>query len=146
MLVFCIWWKELLFSDEIEYSIGSHSQHRILLEPMPETYILIPGRTSKQGTTLNEGKYTEGYIKEINTLIVSPEDMEQLGVSEGEEVRMWNDVGEVTLPCKAAKGDDLPPGILFISYGDASSKLMGSDTQGSGMPDSKAFDVFLEKV
>jgi hypothetical protein len=24
----------------------------------PETFILIPGRTSRQGTTLNEGKLT----------------------------------------------------------------------------------------
>ena len=27
---------------------------------MAEAFILIPGRTSRQGTTLNEGKYTEG--------------------------------------------------------------------------------------
>ena len=45
---------------------------------MSETFILIPGRTSKQGTTLNEGKYTDGYIEEINTLQISPEDMERL--------------------------------------------------------------------
>ncbi len=113
---------------------------------MSETYILIPGRTSKQGTTLNEGKQTEGYLKEINTLVVSPEDMEKLNLAEGDQVRMWNDVGEVTIPCKPAKGDDLPPGLLFISYGDASSRLMSSDTQGSGMPDSKGFDVHLEKA
>jgi formylmethanofuran dehydrogenase subunit D len=57
---------------------------------------------------------------------------------------MWNDVGEVTVPCKTSKGDELPPGLLFISYGMWSSALMGGDTQGSGMPDSKGLDVFLE--
>ncbi|VAX39622.1 hypothetical protein MNBD_PLANCTO02-632 [hydrothermal vent metagenome] len=113
---------------------------------MPETYILIPGRTSKQGTTLNEGKYTDGYQMEINTLMISPEDMKKLGMVDGDEVRMWNDVGDVTVPCKTAKGDELPPGLLFISYGDISSRLMGSDTQGSGMPDSKGFDVHLQKA
>lgn len=35
---------------------------------MPETFPLIPGRTSTQGTTLNEGKYTEGYVTETSLL------------------------------------------------------------------------------
>jgi len=112
---------------------------------MPETYILIPGRTSKQGTTLNEGKYTEGYQTEINTLIISPEDMAQLALVDGDAVRMWNESGEAVVTCKAAKGDDLPPGLLFISYGDASCRLMSSETHGTGMPDSKGIDVHLEK-
>jgi len=109
-------------------------------------YLLIPGRTSKQGTTMNEGKYTEGYQEEISTLQVSPEDMEKLGAEPGDQLRMWNDVGEVLVSCKVAKPDELPPGILFISYGDKSCQLMGADTHGSGMPDSKGLDVYLEKV
>ena len=46
----------------------------------------------------------------------------------------------------AAKGDELPPGVLFIAYGDLSSRLMGGDTHGSGMPTSKGLDVAMEKV
>lgn len=42
--------------------------------------------------------------------------------------------------------DELPPGMLFIAYGDISSRLMGSDTHGSGIPTSKEIDVVLEKV
>jgi len=111
---------------------------------MQESFILIPGRTSRQGTTLNEGKSTEGYLEEISTLQVAPEDMQRLELEEGDLVRVYNDVGSITVPCKAARGDELPPGILFISYGDKSSHLMGGDTQGCGMPDSKGLDVFLE--
>ncbi len=113
---------------------------------MPEQFILIPGRTSKQGTTLNEGKYTDGYKEEINTLQIAPEDMQRLEITAGDQVRIWNDVGDVTVPCKASKGQELPPGMLFISYGDISSQLMGGETHGSGMPDSKGLDVFLEKA
>jgi len=40
----------------------------------------------------------------------------------------------------------LPEGILFIGYGDASCRLMGADTHGSGMPTSKGLDVELEKI
>ena len=37
--------------------------------PPPETFVLIPGRTSRQGTTLNEGKFTPGYVEETGTLM-----------------------------------------------------------------------------
>ncbi len=111
---------------------------------MAETFILIPGRTSKQGVTLNEGKYTDGYKDEINTLLICPDDMERLNIAEGDTIRVWNDVGEMIVPCKSGK-QELPPGLLFISYGDQSCRLMGGDTHGSGMPDSKGLDVYLEK-
>ncbi len=112
---------------------------------MPDTYVLIPGRTSRQGTSLNEGKYTETYKDEVNTLQVCPEDMQRLDLVEGDSVRMWNDFGDVVVPVRASKGDELPPGVLFISYGDVSSRLMSGDTHGTGMPDSKGLDVHLEK-
>ncbi len=111
---------------------------------MPEPFILIPGRTSRQGTSLNEGKYTDAYKEEINTLRMNAEDMERLGIGEGDRVRMWNRFAEVVVPCQADKGE-CPPGLLFISYGDISSRLMGGETHGSGMPDSKGLDVFVER-
>ena len=113
---------------------------------MSELFILIPGRTAQQGAALSEGKHTEGYRVEISTLLVSPEDMQRLEMADGDRVRVHNDVGEFTVPCKTARRDELPPGILFISYGDNSSRLMGGDTHGCGMPDSKGLDVFLEKA
>lgn len=113
---------------------------------MPEAFILIPGRTSEQGTTLNEGKYTDGYQIEIGTLQVAPQDIQRLGLKDGDLVRVWNEFGEVTVPIKPSKGDELPPGLLFISYGDKSSRLMGGETHGSGMPDSKGLDVWMEKA
>jgi formylmethanofuran dehydrogenase subunit D len=113
---------------------------------MPEQFILIPGRTSRQGTSLNEGKYTAEYQDEITTLQISTADMQRLGLAEGDRVRLWNEVGDVTVPCKAAPRDELPAGLLFISYGDVSCRLMGGETHCSGMPDSKGIDVFLEKA
>ena len=49
------------------------------------------------------------------------------------------EVGVIT-----AKKDELPDGMLFIAYGDISSRLMEGDTHGSGMPTSKGMDVQLE--
>ncbi len=111
-----------------------------------EKFVLIPGRTSRQGTSLNEGKFTAEYLDEIGTLQVSPADMTRLGLKDGDHVRLTSEHGQVEVPCRASKGDELPPGLLFIAYGDWSSRLMGGDTHGTGMPDSKGIDVTLETV
>src|SRR6266436_2381393 len=95
---------------------------------MPETFILIPGRTSRQGTTLNEGKLTAGYIDETSTLFMNPDDMARLGLKTSDRVRLSSEQGRVELPCQAAKAGELPPGLLFLPYGDASSRLMSGDT------------------
>jgi formylmethanofuran dehydrogenase subunit D len=112
----------------------------------PETFILIPGRTSRQGTTLNEGKFTPAYVEETGTLLVNPDDMARLGLQNGNRVRLRSEQGQVELPCQAAKAGELPSGVLFLPYGDLSSRLMGGDTHGTGMPNSKSFDVTLERV
>src|SRR5438046_10550827 len=98
----------------------------------PETFILIPGRTSRQGTTLNEGKLTAGYVEETSTLLMCPEDMTRLALKAGDRVRLRSEHGRVELPVQAAKAGELPVGLLFLPYGDASSLLMGGDTHGTG--------------
>lgn len=113
---------------------------------MSETFVLIPGRTSKQGCGISEGKFTEGYVSETSLLQVCPKDMARLGLTDGDRVRLSSETGQVEVNIVSAKADELPPGVLFIAYGDLSSRLMGSDTHGSGMPTSKGFDVALEKI
>src|SRR5437763_4811825 len=95
----------------------------ILICMPAETFILIPGRTARQGTTLNEGKLTAGYVEETSTLLMCPDDMARLGLKNGERVRLRSEQGQVELPCQAAKAGDLPPGLLFLPYGDQSSRL-----------------------
>jgi formylmethanofuran dehydrogenase subunit D len=114
---------------------------------MPETFILIPGRTSKQGCGISEGKFNEGYQHEINTLQVSPQDMQRLGLVNGDRVRLRTETGEqLDANITAAPGNELPPGLLFIAYGDLSSQMMRADTHGTGMPTSKGMDVTMEKL
>jgi len=111
---------------------------------MPEIFILIPGRTSEQGCGISEGKFQEKYQTEINTLQVAPGDMNRLGLNKGDRVRLISEQGIVEVAVAPARKDELPEGILFIAYGDVSSRLMGGDTHGSGMPTSKGLDVELE--
>ncbi len=113
---------------------------------MAESFILIPGRTSRQGSGISEGKFGSNYQEETKLLQIAPADMRQLQLENGDRVRIASEHGEVETTVKAAKGDELPPGLLFIAYGDLSSRLMGGDTHGSGMPTSKGLDVTLEVV
>ena len=110
------------------------------------TFILIPGRTSRQGCGISEGKYGENYQDEITKLQVTKADMERIGITPGDRVRVRSDHGEIEVEVKQSRGDELPDGLLFIAYGDLSSQLMGGDTHGSGMPTSKGLDVQVEPV
>ncbi len=111
---------------------------------MSDSFILIPGRTSRQGCGISEGKFGDNYREETSTLQVAEADMQRLSLSNGQKVRLTSEFGQIEVAVVTARGDELPPGLLFIAYGDLSSQLMGGDTHGSGMPTSKGLDVALE--
>lgn len=113
---------------------------------MTETMTLIPGRSQKQGTSLNAGKLGAEYQEVTSTAEMNQDDMQRLGLSDGDAIRLSNTVGEAVVRCKGRKPEDLPAGIIFLPYGPSSSRLMASDTAGSGMPLSKNFDVQVEPV
>ena len=108
--------------------------------------ILVPGRTSKQGTSLNAGKLKKEYLEVTSTVEINTDDMARLGIREGDAVRLATDIGETVVRCKGRKPADLPAGMLFIPYGPPSSQLMGGDTAATGMPMSKSFEVSVERV
>jgi formylmethanofuran dehydrogenase subunit D len=108
--------------------------------------ILIPGRSSKQGTSMNAGKLKAEYREVTSTVEMNQDDMARLGFKDGDAVRLSNTEGEAVVRCKGKKPSDLPAGVLFIAYGPPSSRLMGGDTAGSGMPLSKHMEVQVERV
>ena len=113
---------------------------------MTETMMLIPGRTSKQGTSLNAGKLKDEYLTVTSTVEMNEGDMQRLKLQEGDKVRLSSESGETIVVCKPKKVEDLPTGLLFIPYGPPSSELMGSDTAGSGMPLSKQIEVQVTPI
>ena len=111
-----------------------------------ETMVLIPGRSSKQGTSLNAGKLKEKYLAVTSTVEMNEDDMRRLKLEKGDSVRLTSVVGDVVVKCTPKKVEDLPSGMLFIPYGPPSSELMSSDTAGSGMPLSKQIEVEVTRV
>ena len=110
---------------------------------MAMRFILIPGRTNKQGQQLNVGKDHAEYLAIVNTLIVHPDDMKELGVLNGGSVRVRTETGEAIFQCKEG---NIPRGMIFVPYGPPTCKLMAGDTDGTGMPTSKGWDVEVEVV
>ena len=106
-------------------------------------FILIPGRTSKQGQQVNVGKDQDAYLAIVNTLTMHPDDMRELGLAAGAAVRLRTETGEATFRCKDG---NIPRGLLFVPYGPPTCRLMGQTTDGTGMPTSKGWEVEVEPV
>jgi formylmethanofuran dehydrogenase subunit D len=107
-------------------------------------FIMNAGRTSKQGQQINVGKDNDEYEAIVNTLTLHPEDLKALGVSPGGTVRVRSEYGgEATFRCQEGK---VPRGMIFVPYGPPTCRLMGSETDGTGMPTSKNWEVEVEPV
>lgn len=108
-----------------------------------QRFMLNPSRTARQGTLINVGKDNAEYIALVSTLTVHPDDMLSLGVVKGDSVIVRTEFGEATFQCEPGK---VPIGMIFVPYGPPTCKLMGGDTEGTGMPLSKGWDVEVEPV
>jgi formylmethanofuran dehydrogenase subunit D len=105
-------------------------------------FIMNAGRTSKQGQQVNIGKDLEEYEIMTTTLIMHPEDLKELGIPLGGRVRVRSEYGgEGVFRCQEGK---VPRGMIFVPYGPPTCRLMGSETDGTGMPTSKGWEVELE--
>jgi len=106
------------------------------------------GRTTKQGRQINVGKDDAEYEEMVTTLIMHPEDIEDIGASVGASVRVRSENGEGTFVCQEHGGKEgkVPPGMVFIAYGPPTCKLMGQSTDGTGMPTSKGWEVEIEPL
>ena len=106
-------------------------------------FIMNSGRTTKQGQQLNIGKDHDEYKAIVGTVTMHPEDMIGVGIPSGGVVRIRSEQGEATFRCVEGK---VPPGMIFVPYGPPTCRLMGRNTDGTGMPTSKGWEVEVEPV
>ena len=104
---------------------------------------LISGRTIAQGENL-ENKMSEEYFNAVAICEMNEADMERLGVSPDENVKVKTSYGEVVVKAKKAKG--YPEGIAFIPMGPWANALVSANTRGAGMPAYKGLDAEIEKT
>jgi formylmethanofuran dehydrogenase subunit D len=106
-------------------------------------FIMNAGRTTKQGQQINVGKDSPEYQAIVSTLSMHPEDMKAVGIPPGSSVRVRSDFGEATFKCVEGK---VPQGMIFVPYGPPTCRLMAQQTDGTGMPLSKGWEVEVEPL
>ena len=99
------------------------------------------GRTTKQGQQISSGKDHADYQATVGTIHMHPDDMKSLNIPPGARVIVRSQNGEATFLCQPAK---VPLGMIFVPYGPPTCRLMGGETDGTGMPTSKGWDVEVE--
>ena len=106
-------------------------------------YLMIPGRTTKQGQQINVGKDSAEYQATVSTVTMNPDDMKAAGIRAGGSVRIRTEYAEVVFTCIEGR---VPLGMIFVPYGPPTCHLMGRSTDGTGMPTSKGWEVEVEAV
>ncbi|WOF15303.1 molybdopterin dinucleotide-binding protein [Methanoplanus sp. FWC-SCC4] len=104
-------------------------------------YHMITGRTIKQGENV-EHKLSQKYIEETSSCHMNPLDLMNLGIFEGEKVKLKSSCGEVVLKCVEDQG--LKKGTIFIPHGPYCNSIIPGNTHGTGMPDFKSTMVEIE--
>lgn len=105
--------------------------------------ILITGRTISQGEALERGKLYDAYTDAVAICELDPEDMERLGITEGDTVKVSTETGDVAL--KAVKSTQAPHvGIAFIPLGPWANAITGPGSDSTGMPPFKGLKVKIE--
>ena len=110
---------------------------------MSEGFTLVTGRTPEQGKGLHQGKGSEAYRRATALVEMNPQDMARLGIEEGQTVRVRTAAGQVEVVVRAGT---LPPGLLFIPLGPVANILVGTDTEGTGMPLFKGLAAEVEPI
>jgi len=99
---------------------------------------MISGRTLAQGAEC-EDKMNPDFFKAVALCHLSEKDFQSLGLSEGENVLLRNEHGQVALRAKADSG--LPENMVFLPMGPWANILVGKDTGGCGTPHFKGVQV-----
>jgi len=105
----------------------------------PLKVVLVTGRTVEQGIEGEAGKLREKYAKKVAVVELDAKDLKLLGIDEGRPVLIKTLHGEVVLRAIAAKGRH--PGIVFAPMSPWINIVIGSETDGSGMPTFKGIEA-----
>ncbi|MFZ3147895.1 MAG: molybdopterin dinucleotide binding domain-containing protein [Methanothrix sp.] len=99
---------------------------------------MISGRTLAQGAGC-ESKMSPEFFKAVAICHLSEKDFKSLELSEGKNVQITNEFGQVVLTAKMDAG--LPDSLVFIPMGPWANIIVGKDTGGCGTPHFKGLEV-----
>jgi formylmethanofuran dehydrogenase subunit D len=105
--------------------------------------LLLTGRTIYQGVGKESGKLSEEYMKNVAICEVDTNDYQELHLKKDDGIKVTTQFGSVIL--WAVESLRSPhPGIVFIPYSLYANLLIGTETQGTGMPSYKGIPAEIE--
>lgn len=97
---------------------------------------IVTFRDIFQYEAAKKGRYSEEYRKLSALIILDKGDMARMGVNDGQNVSIANDVSSVIVTAKVS--DDEPhPGLAFMTNSPWSNQLVRDDTCDMGIPEFK---------
>lgn len=105
--------------------------------------VLLSGRTTKQGVAAEIGKTSDDYLQNVALIQLNPKVMEELKLNDGDAVEIQTKYGSAVVRCQKS---DIEANMGFMPYGPWANLLIGSDTQSTGMPDSKGVEAEISKT
>lgn len=91
------------------------------------------------------GKFSDEYAWSVAVCELDSEDMKELGVTEGESVRVATGFGEVILRATISRQGPHRR-VAFIPYGPWANMLFDPSTHASGMPTLKGLAATIESA
>jgi formylmethanofuran dehydrogenase subunit D len=104
---------------------------------------LISGRTINQGTAKEHGKTSQKYYESVALCEIDPDDLKELGMSEGANIRVSTEFGSVTVRAEASKRAPHQK-IVYMPYGPWVNMIVNPVTHGTGMPSFKGIPAEVE--
>ncbi len=107
---------------------------------------LLTVRTVEQGVFMEgKGKYSREYLIALHTIYLNPADAAKIQVSPGDLVNVKSSITGQEITCIAKVDPHVREGTAYMAYGFPANKLIGSETQGTGVPDYKNVPVLVTK-
>jgi formylmethanofuran dehydrogenase subunit D len=104
---------------------------------------LLSGRSLGQAKSREMGRFSEEYLRNVAVCELNPEDLESLGISSGQNVKVTTKTGSVVV--RAVIGSQaLPRGVIFMLYGPWVNMVIPLETFGTGMPSFKGIEAEVQ--
>ncbi len=103
-------------------------------------FILNTGRTVWQGQAIESGKDLQMYVDAAAICYMNKEQMEDLGVKPGDNIKVVSDYGDVIVKVVSTV-ETLPEGMLYIPMGPWANRVIRAITDCTATPSFKNVPV-----
>lgn len=105
--------------------------------------ILNTGRTIWQGQAIESGKDLPMYVNTAAIAYINKDMMEELGVNEGDNIKIVSEYGNVVVKVLKAR-EELPDGMIYTPMGPWANRVIRPNTDSTATPSFKDIPVDIE--